>query len=260
MIAQRPPELRSAMPSDAPACALPRAQMPGRDALAAVRLWSLDLARAPADDPTPLSQDEIARMAAIRDPRSRAVFAMTRRALRRILAQMLDCAPAEVRLTTGWNGKPALAPRPGRAVPFFSVSHSGDHALIATSLSGELGVDLEAETPRRNGLRIAARFFAPAEVEALHALPEDRQGDAFTRLWTLKEAVIKATGEGLARRLDSFAIDLAACRLRPEPASAPPGPWHLAQLPAPPGYRAALALRVSTVPEAELRRATATCN
>ena len=244
----------------APACALTAAQAPDCGALAAVRLWSLDLARAPAEDPTPLSQDEIARMAAIRDPRSRAVFAMTRRALRRILAQMLDCAPAEVRLTTGWNGKPALAPQPGRALPVFSVSHSGDHAIIATSPGGEIGVDLEADCPRRNGLRIAARFFAPAEVDALRALPEDRQGDAFTRLWTLKEAVIKATGEGLARRLDSFAIDLTACRLLPEPATAPPGPWQLAQLPAPPGYRAALALRVSTVPEAELRRATATCN
>ena len=55
-------------------------------------------------------------------------------------------------------------------------------------------------------LHLAQHFFAPAEVQRLLSLPEDAKMESFFECWTRKEAVIKATGEGISRPLDSFEV------------------------------------------------------
>lgn len=116
-------------------------------------------------------------------------------------------APAIVR---GEHGKPRF-PAPFDTLGF-NWSHSGDVALLAVGHgpSGfELGVDVETVRPRARALELSRRFFAPAETEALEALPDNRRLARFLDLWTAKEAVLKAHGGGLSYGLHrvSFRVD-----------------------------------------------------
>ncbi len=104
-------------------------------------------------------------------------------------------------------------------------------------------------TPSEEGRRwsIADRFFAPAEVAALRALPVERQRERFFELWTLKEAYIKARGMGLYLPLEQFAFELRPGepprisfdpRMEDRPAS-----WQFFQLQPSERHKAALAVR-----------------
>lgn len=75
-----------------------------------------------------------------------------------------------------------------------SLSHGAGHAVLACAPQGwPLGVDLERLHPR-DVLRIARHSCSPEEQRDLQALPLDQALRHFYRLWTLKEAVIKAAG------------------------------------------------------------------
>ena len=75
-----------------------------------------------------------------------------------------------------------------------------------------MGVDVELPRARRTDA-LARRFYAPGEQERLFALEEPARAHAFFRLWTCKEAFMKATGEGLSRSLRSYEIDPAQGRV-----------------------------------------------
>ena len=93
----------------------------------------------------------------------------------------------------------------------FNWSHSGDKALFAIgrgSSGFELGVDIERVRPRPRALELAARFFAPDETSMLEALSVTALLHGFLRLWTAKEAVLKANGGGLSYGLHRVAFEL----------------------------------------------------
>jgi len=69
-------------------------------------------------------------------------------------------------------------------------------------------VDAEAHNRATDFLAVAARFFAPPEIDDLLAARPSDQAPMFYDQWTLKESFIKAIGEGLAAPLDLFAFDL----------------------------------------------------
>ena len=118
----------------------------------------------------------------------------------------------------------------------FSVSHSGELALLAVAHGREVGVDVEAARARRRMQGIADRSFTADEAAAIRSAATEAERDAtFYRLWARKEAYLKATAEGLAGSLAAF----DALRLRP-PAGGTG--WEFADVDAGPGYAAALAV------------------
>ncbi len=106
----------------------------------------------------------------------------------------------------GEHGKPHLRDETLE----FNLSHSGTAVLLGLSRRQPLGVDLEARQRKRPLLELARRWFSPREVAALEALPESLHRRAFMRLWSCKEAVLKAHGRGIGYGLDRVAFDLDA--------------------------------------------------
>jgi 4'-phosphopantetheinyl transferase len=128
--------------------------------------------------------------------------------LRRALAVAGELPPGDWRFIDSPGMKPRIDPSLSALDLRFSLSHTKGLVACAVSIGIEIGIDVEAIDRPQAGLDIAERFFSPTETAILHATPPDRQSEIFMRLWTLKEAFIKATGEGLSRDLRSFSLAL----------------------------------------------------
>ena len=96
----------------------------------------------------------------------------------------------------------------------YNFSHSGDYVLCSVYMGqakGQIRVGCDIEQMGRADLKIARRFFCPAEYGRI-AGGEDaaRQGELFYRYWVLKESFLKATREGLSLGMDTFEIELGS--------------------------------------------------
>lgn len=151
-----------------------------------------------------LSGAERERAARYRFSRDARRFSATRGWLRLVLGAELAVPPGSVRLTED-GAKPRLANRTG---PHFNVSHASELALIAVS-SDPVGVDVEPVEHSRFDLGMVELACTAAEAEALDRLPVGHRALAFLRLWTAKEAYLKATGDGLSVEPPSVEIGLS---------------------------------------------------
>ena len=155
-----------------------------------------------------LSPEEHAHLSKLSRPEVQIRFASTRHALRVLLGGTLGVSPARLRLQTNSFGKPSLADNHPGPPLWFNVTHSHSVALLAISRHGEVGVDVELLRPMPDALKLAERFFCPAEHQLLAGLEEAIQSEAFLRMWTVKEAFVKAIGEGLAHPIHEVEITL----------------------------------------------------
>lgn len=97
-------------------------------------------------------------------------------------------------------GKPELAERQVQ----FSLSHGGNWAVCAVGKS-PVGVDVESP---RCSMEVAARWFPQEEVSPVEKLPREEQKWTLCRLWTAREAFLKALGCGLTIPMNSFGVEL----------------------------------------------------
>jgi 4'-phosphopantetheinyl transferase len=141
-----------------------------------------------------LSPEELRRADRFLDQAHGARYIAAHAHLRWILAQRLGCAPAEVGFTRAPSGKPRLA----QGGLFFNLSHSHQLGLLGIHPSAEIGVDIEYQIRPRNWPGLAQRCFTAAECAWLEQQDPEGYAGHFCRLWTLKEAWMKADGRGLA--------------------------------------------------------------
>jgi 4'-phosphopantetheinyl transferase len=212
--------------------------------VSAADVWFVDLTVSPAELDrcwAVLDRPERDRADRFLRPADRARYVASHAALRRILAEPLDCDPAEIRFATGAGGKPALAGSAQGALNF-NLSHSGARALIGLAPAAAIGVDVELIRPISDAGQIARTHFAADEASSLLALPPDEIECVFYGLWTRKEAVVKALGTGLSLPLDRFSVTLppAPPRLLRWPGA---GGWTLAELDVGSDYAATVAVR-----------------
>lgn len=108
----------------------------------------------------------------------------------------------QIHLPRSAKGKPYHPDDPGFC---FNLSHSGE--LVALAIGpAPVGVDCEQIRPARDWQGIARRFFTAAER---HWLASVRTGDLaqrFFELWSRKESLLKATGDGLSGSISALSV------------------------------------------------------
>ena len=215
-----------------------------------VQLWRVDLEAIGGDEARwqqVLSSDELARASRFHFSRDRQHFVAARALLRRILGSYLAMDPNSLSFSYSKKEKPSLGPAHVDSGITFNLSHSGGIALFAFSRRRDVGIDVEQVRRDSDLEAIARRFFSAREQSQLAASPTEEKFDAFFRCWTRKEAYIKATGDGLSLALSEFDVSLRAgdtnALLETRPDGSEARRWLLQEVPAGPGYIAALCVR-----------------
>jgi len=139
-----------------------------------------------------LSADEKVRADRLRDPLLRHRFMLARAFLRRALGARLGRDPDGLEFHYSAGGKPLLDGI------HFNLSHTADRLALVISTRHPVGVDIEV-LRAVDARAIAGVHFAPAEAATLARSAEPLP--AFFRLWTRKEAVLKAHGLGITHSL-----------------------------------------------------------
>ena len=84
---------------------------------------------------------------------------------------------------------------------YFNISHSRNYVVLSFSKDHEIGVDIEYINRDIDHISLGSFFTKDEQIYLQKAMNPVR---AFYNLWTKKEAVLKATGEGLTRNLNNF--------------------------------------------------------
>jgi 4'-phosphopantetheinyl transferase len=184
-----------------------------------------------AADAALLDLTECARRDRLMFARDRRDFVAAHALVRRTLSRYRPLVETEWAFEEGPFGKPSiLEPLRGSPPLVFNLSHSHGMVACAVATAVELGIDVESVDRGGDDLKLAERYFAPSEVADLVALPAGDRRARFIELWVLKEAYIKAIGQGLSHPLASFAFELPGKDgLRFDaPTTEPAAQWHFA--------------------------------
>jgi 4'-phosphopantetheinyl transferase len=212
-----------------------------------VHVWTASLAaecETLTDSYAALTTEERARAASLRSPQLRRRFVGARAFLRWLLSSYLRVDASTLRLGYADHGKPYVVSDSGLC---FNLSHSEDMVMYAFAAWRDVGIDIEATTNDVDIAGVARHAFSPAECEALAALSPEERSAAFFRIWTRKEAYVKARGDGLGYPTRTFSVShlrggsdvLVADERQAEAAS----DWRVVGLTAPDGFCAALSAR-----------------
>lgn len=227
-----------------------------RAEVVAVDVWWASIAdEVPVDT---MDEVERVRWQRYRQELDRRRFALGVAITRSVLGQRLRVNPSLVPLdrTCQSCGADHGPPRVSDSDAKLSVSHSSDIVVVACS-SAPVGIDIEWIDEKSGRQEVAlAPTLAAAEVAAWSALPEDRRAAAFYTFWARKEAVVKATGDGLRWPFTDLIVSPPTSRPRVLRWNTHPDlvdRLQLQDLGCWPGYAAAVAVIASTAARIQIR-------
>ncbi len=201
-----------------------------------LRIFLADMRRLPEPQSLLPEIDEAERLraAAFRSPDARESFIRRRWLRRGLIARGHGLNPADIRIDSDRLGRPQVMAPDQVASLHISTSSAGHLALIAWRRDLPLGVDLARLDPDQASRAAAAVFMSPEELRRW----QDGDTLGFFRLWSRKEAALKAIGTGFATDPPMVSV------------SGPTLVWHapstrdridVHDLPIAPGYVAAVA-------------------
>lgn len=167
----------------------------------AIHVWGFSLDGSPSfveQCRSWLSEDERGREARFIRQQDQRQFILAHGGLRAVLGRFTGLDPSALMFQLTQTGKPELLNRPATRFSLrFNLSHSQGRMLIAITMDGEIGVDLEQVHDKAKVAKLAKRFYAPAEYERVIGLSGPDQTQLFYRYWVAKEAFLKGQGVGL---------------------------------------------------------------
>ncbi len=194
-----------------------------------------------------LSSQEFERAARFVNQSLRDNFTLAHGWLRQQLAAYVGQSPEALQFEKNSYGKPHLVGRPLR----FNLSHSKQKVALAITQSVDVGVDIQHHDTKVELEAIAKRFFAAEEVGWFERTSKENQLNLFYKIWSLKEAYMKAVGMGMSLPLSSFAFaenDQGEISLVREPKEKIPVTWCVAYYDCLPSYALALVVDASLGP------------
>jgi 4'-phosphopantetheinyl transferase len=191
---------------------------------------------------TLLDEEENAKAKGFQRDLDRSRYIVAHGLTRCIVGGRLGAPAREIEWQRGVNGKPGLTGAwHGIQV---NLSHSGEFCMVAIAESRPVGIDIQQIVPGIDVAAMAGRYFPPGEAEFVASAAEPAaRAERFARLWARKEAIVKAGGGTL---IPGLRIPVQGGRqvvASYQPKGSPEPYLHrVMDLPAPQGFRAAVAL------------------
>jgi|GEM_PF-2366856 len=162
-----------------------------------------------------------------------------RTVLQELLAKRLHLPASQLEIVPAPGGK-AYCPQAVAAGLSFSLSYAPPYACVLLGQGREIGIDIERVVSSEPNWNLLEHVFTEMELQQWLRLPGGEQRrHAFTAAWSIKEAVLKARGTGLAEPPQNVGIAFSECG-HVIPAAALPGTWQ--PLHSVPGHVGAIAL------------------
>jgi len=149
-----------------------------------------------------LTAQEQIKIASYKNNNAKKTALISRALCRLVLSQYIDCPPQAHQFIRNKHGKPSLANNSKQLT--FNISHNDKLVVIAVCVNDQIGCDIESPERQVSIEPITRRYFSEQEHSMLMAKQGESQKQAFFKIWTLKEAFVKATGIGISLGLDSF--------------------------------------------------------
>jgi 4'-phosphopantetheinyl transferase len=144
-----------------------------------------------------LSQQERDKSSDFLKPADAERYILRHGMLRYILSTYTDTDPGLLPLVNDIQGKPALRPHSAFHDISFSLSHADQVVSVGIVPNHSIGVDIVKTDPGYPFHEIIEYLFTPGEKECIQRIAPDLRYRMFFRIWALKEAIVKATGEGI---------------------------------------------------------------
>ncbi|WP_373081859.1 4'-phosphopantetheinyl transferase superfamily protein [Zhongshania sp.] len=155
-----------------------------------------------------LSQAEVLQYQQLKHVDNGWDYLVSRALLRTVLAEYCELSPQEIEFQVNDFGKPELSNSSVSSIIQFNTAHTSGLTVCVVTRDDAIGVDAECRAENPGILDVAEDYFSALELQALKSRDEAQQLDYFYRYWTLKEAYIKARGEGLSIPLHDFSVVL----------------------------------------------------
>jgi len=143
-----------------------------------------------------------------------------------LLASRLNLSVSQLGIVVSAGGKP-FCPQAVAAGLSFSLSYAPPYACLVVGHGRQIGIDIERMVPSEPTWNLLENVFTEVELQQWLRLPAgETRRHAFTAAWTLKEAVLKARGTGLAEPPQSVGVNFSE-NGQVMPAGVPsPGSWQ----------------------------------
>ena len=131
-------------------------------------------------------------------------FLLAHGLVRAVLSRYCEVAAASWSFAAGEHGRPEIIHPGAPAGLRFNLSHTRGRIAVLVHSGADAGVDVERVDRVDDPAALSRRFFAKEEHEIILSLPGEARDAHFVRLWTLKEAYVKARGLSLALNAQNF--------------------------------------------------------